>query len=44
MSDSAVVDAYHEQYNVEQPFRIAKLKLEIRLIFHYNAQRIREHV
>lgn len=40
LSDSEVVEAYHELYNVEQSFRIAKSKLEIRPMFHFNAQRI----
>ena len=44
LSDSEVVEAYHELYNVEQSFRIAKSNLEIRPMFHFNAQRIRAHV
>ena len=44
LSDCEVVEAYHELYNVEQSFRIAKSKLEIRPMFHFNAQRIRAHV
>jgi len=38
------VEAYHELYNVEQSFRIAKSKLEIRPMFHFNAKRIKAHV
>lgn len=39
-----VVTAYHQLYNVEQSFRITKSKLEIRPMFHFNANRIRAHI
>jgi len=44
LSDREIVAAYHELYNVEQSFRIAKSKLEIRPIFHFNSKRIRAHI
>lgn len=44
LKDEEIVAAYHELYNVEQSFRIAKSKLEIRPMFHFNEKRIRAHV
>lgn len=44
LSNDKIVEAYHELYNVEQSFRIAKSKLEIRPMFHFNAKRIKAHV
>ena len=38
------VSAYYQLYNVEQSFRIAKSKLEIRPIFHFNPNRIKAHI
>lgn len=44
MTPSAIVEAYHQLYNVEQPFRISKSKPEIRPMFHFNEDRIKAHV
>ena len=44
LSSSAIVEAYHQLYNVEQSFRISKSKLEIRPISHFNEDRIMAHV
>ena len=44
LTPSAIVDAYHQLYNVEQSFRISKSKLEIRPIFHFNEERIKAHI
>ena len=44
MPPSAIVEAYHQLYNVEQSFRISKSKLEIRPIFHFNHNRIKAHI
>lgn len=41
---SAIVEAYHQLYNVEQSFRISKSKLEIRPVFHFNEDRIKAHI
>ena len=44
LTPSAIVEAYHQLYNVEQSFRISKSKLEIRPIFHFNHNRIKAHI
>ena len=44
LTPSAIVNAYHQLYNVEQSFRISKSKLEIRPIFHFNGDRIKAHI
>ncbi len=44
MPPSAIVEAYHQLYNVEQSFRISKSKLEIRPMFHFNEGRIKAHI
>ena len=44
LTPSAIIDAYHQLYNVEQSFRISKSKLEIRPIFHFNEDRIKAHI
>ena len=44
MTPSAIVEAYHQLYNVEQSFRISKSKVEIRPIFHFNEDRIKAHI
>ena len=44
MTPSAIVEAYHRLYNVEQSFRISKSKLEIRPMFHFNHNRIKAHI
>lgn len=44
MTPSAIVEAYHQLYNVEQSFRISKSKLEIRPVFHFNEDRIKAHI
>lgn len=43
-SNKEIIAAYHELYNVEQSFRIAKSKLEIRPMFHFNEKRIKAHI
>lgn len=44
LKNEEAVSAYHQLYNVEQSFRIAKSKLEIRPIFHFNPNRIKAHI
>jgi len=44
LTPQAIVEAYHQLYNVEQSFRISKSKLEIRPIFHFNGDRIKAHI
>ncbi len=44
LTPSAIVEAYHQLYNVEQSFRISKSKLEIRPMFHFNEDRIKAHI
>lgn len=39
-----VYAAYHNLWNVERAFRIAKSKIEIRPIFHFTQRRIEAHV
>ena len=36
--------AYHNLWNVERAFRIAKSKIEIRPIFHFTRRRIEAHI
>jgi len=36
--------AYHDLWNVERAFRIAKSKIEIRPMFHFTRRRIEAHV
>ena len=40
----AVCAAYHNLWNVERAFRIAKSKIEVRPIFHFTRRRIEAHV
>ena len=44
LKNEEAVSAYHQLYNVEQSFRIAKSKLEIRPVFHINPNRIKAHI
>ncbi|NDV80080.1 IS1634 family transposase [Dysgonomonas sp. 511] len=39
-----VYAAYHNLWNVERAFRIAKSKIEIRPMFHFNRKRIEAHI
>lgn len=39
-----VVTAYHNLWNVEKAFRIAKSKIEIRPMFHFTRRRIEAHI
>ena len=39
-----VVAAYHNLWNVERAFRIAKSKIEIRPMFHFTRRRIEAHI
>lgn len=39
-----IVAAYHNLWNVEKAFRIAKSKIEIRPIFHFTRRRIEAHI
>lgn len=39
-----VFEAYHNLWNVERAFRIAKSKIEIRPMFHFTRRRIQAHV
>lgn len=40
----AVYAAYHNLWNVERAFRIAKSKIEVRPMFHFTRRRIEAHV
>lgn len=40
----AVYSAYHNLWNVERAFRIAKSKIEVRPMFHFTRRRIEAHV
>jgi len=44
VSGTQVCDAYHNLWNVERAFRIAKSKIEIRPIFHFTRRRIEAHI
>jgi len=44
LTDSEVVKAYHQLYNVERSFRISKSSLEMRPMFHFTGKRIKAHV
>ncbi len=39
-----VLDAYHNLWNVECAFRIAKSKIEVRPMFHFTKKRIEAHI
>ena len=39
-----IVTAYHNLWNVERAFRIAKSKIEIRPMFHFTRRRIEAHI
>lgn len=39
-----VYEAYHNLWNVERSFRIAKSKIEIRPMFHFTKKRIEAHI
>ena len=41
---SDVVTVYHNLWNVEKAFRIAKSKIEIRPMFHFTRRRIEAHI
>ena len=44
ISTEDVYEAYHNLWNVEMAFRIAKSKIEIRPMFHFTRKRIEAHV
>jgi transposase len=44
LSSSAVIDYYHDLWNVEQAFRMSKSDLQARPIFHYTEDAIRAHM
>ena len=44
ISDEEVYQAYHNLWNVERAFRIAKSKIEIRPMFHFTRKQIEAHV
>ena len=44
MPTEDVVSAYHNLWNVEKAFRIAKSKIEIRPMFHFTRRRIEAHI
>lgn len=44
ISTDQVYAAYHNLWNVERAFRIAKSKIEIRPMFHFTRKRIEAHV
>jgi transposase len=44
LSDQAVVDYYHELWNVEKAFRMTKSDLRARPIFHHTEQAIKAHM
>lgn len=39
-----VLEAYHNLWNVEHAFRIAKSKIEVRPMFHFTKKRIEAHI
>lgn len=44
VSDSVIIQQYHNLWRVEQTFRVAKSDLEIRPIFHFKEQTIQVHI
>jgi transposase len=44
LSDKDIVDYYHNLFKIEAAFRIAKSDLEIRPIYHYKENTIKNHV
>src|SRR5690606_23441612 len=44
LSNSQVIDYYHELWHVEQAFRVSKNDLQTRPIFHQTHEAIRAHV
>lgn len=44
LSDAGVINRYHDLWNAEKAFRMAKSDLAIRPIFHFDAQAIRVHL
>ncbi len=44
VSNSMVIERYHELYRVEQAFRISKNDLEMRPIFHFKEEPIKLHI
>lgn len=44
MSNTTIIERYHELYKIEQNFRIAKSDLQIRPIFHYKEEAIKLHL
>ena len=42
--DTTIIDHYHNLWRVEHAFRIAKNDLEMRPIFHYEANAIKTHI
>lgn len=44
VSYQAVIKRYHELYRVVQTFRISKSDLQIRPVFHYKEETIKQHI
>ena len=44
VSNTMVIERYHELYKIEQAFRISKNDLQTRPIFHFKEQPIKLHV
>ncbi|WP_455625586.1 IS1634 family transposase [Parabacteroides sp.] len=44
ISAGEVYEAYHNLWNVERSFRIAKSKIEVRPMFHFTPRRIEAHI
>jgi transposase len=44
VSNSMIIERYHELYKIEQAFRISKSDLQTRPIFHYKEEPIRLHL
>ena len=44
LSNTAIIERYHELYKIEQAFRIAKSDLQTRPIFHYKEDPIKLHL
>ena len=44
LSNTAIIERYHEPYKIEQAFRIAKSDLQTRPIFHYKEEPIKLHL
>ena len=44
VSNSSIIERYHELYRIEQAFRVSKSDLQTRPIFHFKEQPIKLHI